>query len=94
VKHLGWQNWNIWSSWTKSADGTWHNAMPCGCGAPNGVRPEPQPVPQQMSPQDATWPQQGEPQRQQQPTQMWQREPGHEILKQLGVGGPRPTGTH
>ena len=87
-----WAPWQNWNSWTESADGTWqYNAMPCG--AP----PEPQPAPQQMWPQDATWPQQGETQQwqeQQQPTQTWQREPGHEILKHLGVGGPRPTGTH
>jgi hypothetical protein len=95
-----WAPWQNWNSWTESADGTWqYNAMPCGCGAPNGAPPEPQPAPQQMWPQDATWPQQGETQQwqeqqeQQQPTQTWQREPGHEILKQLGVGGPRPTGT-
>ena len=75
-----WQNWN-----TESPDGTsQYNA------------PGPQPAPQQLWPQDATWPQQGETQQwqEQQPTQTWQRELGHEILKQLGVGGPRPTGTH
>lgn len=95
-----WAPWQNWNSWTESADGTWqYNAMPCGCGAPNGAPPEPQPAPQQMWPQDATWPQQGETQQwqeqqeQQQPTQTWQREPGHEILKQLGVtpaGPPEP----
>lgn len=94
-----WQNWNSWTQQEPGATGanqSWqYTPMPCPtAGAPPGEHTPPNP---NVWPQDAAWPQnQGETQQwpQNQPTETWQREPGQEILKQLGVtptaGPPEP----
>lgn len=78
-----WQNWNSWNESNGNSQ-TWHFNVPAGYTAPPAAPDA------QMWPGDVMWQQNqhtGETQWQsEQPTQTWQREPGQEILKQLGVG--------